>query len=128
MLVGGVMIIILAFTLILLQQQFDSGDNNRAIELLMSRPPGAAWSVAEELDARAGAEHPTCTPQIVSSFAGTMQVSCTAEGKEPYVFAVDLVRKTVTPANGQATELLKVVLAKNAAAADGGVSTDAGGG
>ena len=82
---------ILAMTLIFLQQQFDQGDLNRAIALLMSKPPGAHWSVAEELNARAGAGGtPQCEPKLVSSFAGTLQVTCAAGPKGPYLFSIDL--------------------------------------
>ena len=113
MVIGAIMVAILAFTLIALQSQFDQGDNRRAVELLLSKPPGDRWSVAEELNARAGAEHPTCTPKIVSSFAGTMEVNCSAGPPPAYLFEVDLVRKTVRPGNEQATELMKAVAARN---------------
>jgi hypothetical protein len=124
--VGGIMVLILGFTLIALQTQFDQGDNRRAVELLMSKPPGDRWSVAEELNARAGAEHPTCTPSILSSFAGTMEVTCAAGPPPPYVFEVDLVRKSVRPGNEQATALMRSVAARNATEQSDAAIPDAG--
>jgi hypothetical protein len=119
--IGGLMVAILAFALIFLQQQFDQGDQNRAVELLMARPPGAPWSIAQELDARAGKEPPQCAPKIVSSFAGTMEVICSAGGTS-YRFSIDLVRKVVQPVDPPTKELMEAVAAKNAAAVDAGTA------
>lgn len=109
------MIAILALTLIYLQQQFDQGDERRAVELLLSKAPGAKWSVADELNARAGTSTPQCAPRIVSSFAGTLEVSCSAGAPQPYRFSVDLVRKTVQPRDPPTRELMEAVEAKNRA-------------
>lgn len=132
MVVGALMIAILALTLIFLQQRFDQSDLDKAVAMLAEKPDGG-WSVAEELDARGGASSAICSPRIVSSFRGTLEVSCTAGASEPYRFGVDLVRHTVKPLNAQAEELLQAVERRNAGGApDSGVgpadagSTDAG--
>ena len=119
-LVGGLMVAILAFTLIYLQGQFDKGDLDRAINLLMSKPPGSSWSVAEELNERSGPGlDPQCEPRILSSFAGTMEVTCSAGAT--YKFAIDLVRKTVQPVDEPTRELISAVQVRNQA-----IPSDAG--
>ena len=119
--IGGLMIGILAMALIFLQQQFDQGDLNRAITLLMSKPPGAEWSVAEELNARAGQGAPQCEPKILSSFAGTLEVECFAGPSAPYRFSVDLVQKAVRPLDLHTQELMgKVQDRTQGASPDGG--------
>ncbi len=117
--IGALMVATLALMLIFLQQQFDQGDQNRAIALLMDRPPGANWSIAQELDLRAGEQAPECTPKIVSSFAGTIEVSCSAE-TAAYRFNIDLVRKRVRPVDAATQGLVDSVAAKNAQALDAG--------
>lgn len=120
--IGVLMIAVLALTLIFLQQQFDQGDHTRAVELLMSKPPGAQWSIAEELDARAGTASPECQPKIVSSFAGTLEVRCTTGPEGTYRFAIDLVRKTVLPLDERTRSLIATVQAKMQPSVDGGPS------
>ncbi len=119
--IGGLMVAILALALIGLQQRFDEGDNERAIALLMSKTPGSAWSVVEELNVRAGKQAPQCQPRIVSSFAGTLDVHCLA-GSATYRFGVDLVRKTVNPLDPPTRELIATVSARNGGVVDGGSS------
>ena len=118
--IGGLMVAILAMALIFLQQQFDQGDLNRAIALLMSKPPGTRWSVAEELNQRAGQRAPQCEPKILSSFAGTLEVSCFAGPTAPYRFSVDLVQKTVRPVDLHTPELMEGVAQRNAGPLDAG--------
>jgi hypothetical protein len=123
-LAAGLMVATLAFTLVWLQQQFDKGDHRKAVDLLMSRPPGMTWSVADELNQRAGDRPPECSPKLVSSFAGTLVVTCEAHGV--YKFAVDLVRKTVTPADPAALSLMQTVASRNLT--DGGTPLPSPGG
>ena len=109
------MVAILAFSLLALQNKFDEGDLRRAIEMLAQKAPGASWSVAQELDWRSGATLAQCEPRLLSSFAGTLEITCRAGATPPYRFWVDLVRRTLTPQDAHAKELLEVVTAKNAA-------------
>ena len=118
--IGALMIAILALMLVLLQQQFNQGDYRRALELLAARQPGSSWSVAQELVERTKRGAPDCRPKLVSSFKGTLEVTCdTGEGR-PYQFEVDLVRQSVRPLNPVAQELTEAVSAKNRAS-DAGI-------
>lgn len=113
------MVAILALMLLFLQQQFDRGDLDRAVGLLLAKPPGGAWSIAQELDARAGAVRPECVPRLVSSLAGTVEVSCAAGPSGAYRFEVDLVREEVRPIGLPAIELLREVEERNGARPSG---------
>jgi hypothetical protein len=111
----------LGLMLVYLQQQFDKGDYNRAIEMVSSREPGAQWSVLQEMVSRAGSGSPNCEPKLISSFQGTLEVSCLADGALPYRFAVDLVRKSVTPMDERTRELVAAAKQKALTAQDAGV-------
>ncbi len=113
-LLGAVMVGILAFALIALQNQFDSGDDRRARELLASHPPGAKWWVGRELVERAGGGAPDCATEIVSGCRGLIQVRCQAGEGAPYLFTVDLVRNTVAPLDERTRALMDVAAKKNA--------------
>lgn len=117
--VGTVLVAVLGLMLIALQRRFEQGDLDRAVALVLNIRPGASWSVARELDARSGQARPQCVPRIVSSFAGTVEVSCTAGPGGAYQFEVDLVAKSVQPIGEPAAELLRAVEEKSAAP-DGG--------
>ncbi|MGQ0506554.1 MAG: hypothetical protein ACT4TC_14670 [Myxococcaceae bacterium] len=112
---GTVMVLILAFALILVQSQFDKGDDRRARELLASRAPNSQWWVGRELVERADGGAPSCESQMVSSCQGILQLTCNAGEPPPYVFSVDLVRSTVTPADPRTKELMEAITAKDAA-------------
>lgn len=102
------MVAILAFMLLLLQQQFNRADERRAVALVGAAPAGPSRSIGQELAARAG-EHPLdCKAKILSSFRGTLEVACRAgdSAAEPYRFSVDLVRKTVSPLGSRARGLM----------------------
>jgi hypothetical protein len=120
LIVGGLMLAILGFTLLALQQRFDQGDYERAVAMLAAKAPGEHWSVNEELVQRAGKDPVECQPRLLSSFRGTLEVSCQAGAASSYRFAVDLVRKRVTGQNPPAEELLRAVAARNSHPADGG--------
>jgi len=122
MIVGGLMIAILALTLLALQQRFDQGDYERAVALLAAKAPGQAWSVNQELVQRAAADVVECQPQMESSIRGTLEVTCRLGKGEPYRFHVDLVRQQVQATDEHSRELLAAVAAKNASppAADAG--------
>jgi hypothetical protein len=111
---GVVMVGILAFALVALQRQFDSGDDRRARELLASHPPGAKWWVGREMVERAGGVAPNCTTEIVSGCRGLIQVSCSAGEGAPYLFSVDLVRHAVTPLDERTQSLMDLSAKKNA--------------
>jgi hypothetical protein len=104
--IGVLMVAILAFMLLFLQQQFDRGDYRRAIELLASKQQGQARSIAEELADRSNGQAPDCRPKLISSFRGTLKVTCSTGEGESYRFDVDLVRHTVLPANPAARALV----------------------
>ncbi len=115
MVVGGLMIAILALMLVLLQQQFNQGDYRRALELVAAPKPGDRWSIGQELMERSKGAAPDCRPKLVSSFRGTLEVTCYAADKSGYRFDVDLVRRSVQPADAVSRELIEVVEAKNRA-------------
>jgi hypothetical protein len=110
--VGALMIGILALTLTMLQQRFDEGDYEKAILLLAAKPPGG-WSVNEELVQRANNAAVDCQPRLLSSFRGTLEVTCHVASQEPYRFQVDLVRKLVISEDAHAQSILDAVAAKN---------------
>lgn len=110
---GGLMIAILALMLVGLQQQFDQGDYRRALELIAARDPGATWSIGQELVERSKGSAPDCRPKLLSSFRGTLQVTCSTGEQTPYKFDVDLIRRTVCPADAAARSLVEAVEARN---------------
>jgi hypothetical protein len=111
-LVGGLMIGILGLTLVLLQQQFSQADYRRAIELLGAKQPGTRWSVGQELVARSKTGSPDCRAKILSTFRGTLEVTCSTGDNQVYRFEVDLVRKSVQPADPAAQNLMEEVAKK----------------
>jgi hypothetical protein len=117
--IGALMVAILALMLVLLQQQFNQGDYRRGLELLAARQPGSSWSIGQELLARSKRGAPDCRPKLVSSFKGTLEVTCDTGDGRTYQFEVDLVRKSVRPLNGDAREVIEAVAATNRAL-DGG--------
>jgi len=108
MVIGALMVAILAFMLLLLQQQFNQADERRAVALVGAAPAGPSRSLGEELAARAGERPLDCKAKILSSFRGTLEVACRTGDStaEPYRFAVDLVRKTVSPLDSRARGLI----------------------
>jgi len=113
--VGALMIGILGLTLTLLQQRFDQGDYERAILLLAAKAPTDQVSINEEMVRRAGATPVECQPRLLSSFRGTLEVTCRTGKSEPYRFEVDLVRKAVQPQDAATRELMDAVAARNKA-------------
>ena len=109
MMIGVLMIAILGLMLVLLQQQFNQGDYRRAIELVASPQPGSKWSIGRELVERSKGGSPDCQPRLISSFRGTLEVTCYTGDSQPYRFEVDLVRRSVSPVNPAAKELVKSV-------------------
>ncbi len=112
MLVGGLMIVILGLTLVLVQQQFNEGDHRRAVELLGSREPGEHWSIGQELVARSKNGSPDCRSKILSSFRGALEVTCSTREGLSYRFQVDLVRRSVQPADEATRRLMADVADK----------------
>jgi hypothetical protein len=110
--IAGLMVAWLVLMLVLLQSRYDQGDHKSALKLIASRAPGATWSVWDEMLARAGDESIACTPRIVSSFQGTIDVSCQTGKAGTYQFSVDLVRKLVLPVDEKTKELVATAQAK----------------
>lgn len=106
------MIGILGLTLILLQQQFNEGDHRKAVQLLGSRD-GGQWSIGQELVARSKNGSPDCQSKILSSFRGTLEVICSTGEPRPYRFHVDLVRRSIEPADEPTRRLMAEVDQKN---------------
>ncbi len=123
--VGALMIAFLVFTLVLLQRRYDESDLRKSVELLMAKPPGAHWSVADELNQRSGSAPPTCQPRLVSSFAGTLEVRCNTGGESTYRFSVDLVRKAIQPLDEPTRALMQQVVIRNHSLSDAGTPADA---
>jgi hypothetical protein len=115
LIVGGLMLAILAFTLIALQQRFDQGDYEKAIQMLAAKAPGELRSINEEIVERAGKEPVECQPRLLSSFRGTLQVTCRAGSLGSYRFEVDLVRKRITAEDARSQEILDAVAHRNKA-------------
>jgi hypothetical protein len=115
LIVGGLMLAILAFTLIALQQRFDQGDYEKAIQMLAAKAPGERRSVNEEIVQRAGKDAVECQPRLLSSFRGTLEVTCHAGAQGAYRFEVDLVRKRVTAEDARSQEVLDAVAQRNRA-------------
>jgi hypothetical protein len=109
------MVGILGLMLVLLQQQFNQGDYRRAMELIAAPQPGAKWSIGQELVERSKGGQPDCRPKLLSSFKGTLEVTCYTGEAQPYKFDVDLVRRAVTAINPAAQELVETVAEKNRA-------------
>lgn len=107
------MVGILGLTLILLQQQFNEGDHRKALQLLGSRDAGASWSIGQELVARSKNGTPDCQSKIISSFRGTLDVTCSTGETRPYHFQVDLVRRAVEPADEATRQLMAEVERRN---------------
>ena len=105
--VGVLMVLILAFSLILVQQQFNQGDERKAVALVGQTKARQGGSVGEVLIARSGGRSPDCTPTIVSSCAGTLEVTCRTSEPGTYRFAVDLVRNSVKPLDAGARALME---------------------
>lgn len=120
-LIGAMMIAILALALIMLQQQFDEGDHKFALEMLSFKRPGDTWSLGQELLFRSGQRTPNCAAKLLSSFRGTLEVTCSLPSGQRYHFNVDRVRKSIEPADTDTAELFEVVRGKNVSA-DGGHS------
>jgi hypothetical protein len=117
LIVAALMVATLILLLVFLQQQFDNGDFNRAIGLLTSKSPGSQWSVAEEMVQRAGNKPLDCEPKLLSSFQGTLEVTCqSGSAAMPYRFHVDLVRKTVNAMDDHTRELIQTAQEKGKAA------------
>ena len=102
------MVLILAFSLILVQQQFNQGDERKAVAMVGATKAGQGGSVGEVLIARSGGRTPDCRSTIVSSCAGTLEVICRTPEPGTYRFAVDLVRNTVKPLDAGARALMEV--------------------
>jgi hypothetical protein len=114
------MILILALTLTFLQQRFDQGDYERAVAMLAAKHPGQRWSITEELVQRGHTGAVDCQPRLLSSFRGTLEVTCRTGEDEPYRFQVDLVRKQVDAQDARTRQLLDAVAARNAPTPDAG--------
>ena len=106
--VGVLMILILAFSLILVQQQFNQGDERKAVALVGATKARQGGTVGEVLIARSGGRSPDCRPTIVSSCAGTLEVTCRTPEPGTYRFAVDLVRNSVKPLDAGAQALVDI--------------------
>jgi hypothetical protein len=109
---GSLLLITLPLVLWGLERKYDQADHRKALELLASRPPGAQWSVAEEMNQRASGGSYDCQSQIVSSFRGVMEVRCTVGPTTSYRFEVDLVRKGIVPLDDATRELVEAALQK----------------
>ena len=107
------MISILALMLVALQQQFNQGDYRRALELIAARDPAGKWSIGQELMERAKNAAPDCRPKLISSFRGTVEITCSTDERASYRFEVDLVRRSVRPLDAAARSLVETVAKKN---------------
>jgi hypothetical protein len=105
--IGVLMVLILAFTLVWIQQQFNQSDDRKAKALVGAAKTAQGGTVGEALVARSASGSPDCKSTITSSFAGTLEVTCRTDG-ETYRFAVDLVRKSVHPLDERTRALIGV--------------------
>jgi len=98
--------VMMALSVITLQRCFDESDRKKALQLLLSSPAAGGTVHDALIAAAADGGAPTCNqPEIVSSCAGTLSVECAAGPGESYRYAVDLVRRSVTPLNARARTL-----------------------
>ncbi len=111
--IGGMLVAILALMLVALQQQFNEGDYRRALELIAARDPAGKWSIGQELIERAKGAAPDCRPKLLSSFRGTVEITCSTGERTSYRFEVDLVRRSVRPLDAAARSLVETVAKKN---------------
>jgi hypothetical protein len=98
------MFAILFLSLTLLQNAFDNGDRRRALALLdIARPDPKGPSIMEILTGLNHGQPPPCTalvPSACASCRGITRVECEVGGeKERYVFAADLITRTLKPAS-----------------------------
>jgi len=105
--IGALMILILAFTLVWIQQQFNQGDERKAVALVGAAKTAQGGTVGDALVARSASRSPDCKSTITSSCAGTLEVTCRTDG-ELYRFAVDLVRNSVHPLDEPTRALMGV--------------------
>ncbi len=105
--IGALMILILAFTLVWIQQQFNQGDERKAVALVGAAKTAQGGTVGDALVARSASRSPDCKSTITSSCAGTLEVTCRTDG-ELYRFAVDLVRNSVHPLDERTRALMGV--------------------
>jgi hypothetical protein len=94
--IGALMILILAFTLVWIQQQFNQSDDLKAKALVGAAKTAQGGTVGDALVTRSASRSPDCKSTILSSCAGTLEVTCRTDG-ELYRFAVDLIRNSVHP-------------------------------
>jgi hypothetical protein len=88
--------------------------------MLGNKGPGETWSLGQELFLRSGGKDPQCSAQIISSFRGTLEVTCTLRSGARYRFTVDMVRKTIGQMDAETTALFDVVRQKSLSQADAG--------
>jgi hypothetical protein len=105
--IGALMILILAFTLVWIQQQFNQGDERKAVALVGAAKTAQGGTVGDALVAQSASGSPDCKSTITSSCAGTLEVTCRTDG-ELYRFAVDLVRNSVHPLDERTRALMGV--------------------
>lgn len=101
------MVLILAFTLVWVQQQFNQSDERKAVALVGAAKTTEGGTVGEALVARSASRSPDCKSTIVSFCAGTLEVTCRTDG-EVYRFAVDLIRNSVRPIDQRTRALMGV--------------------
>lgn len=101
------MVLVLAFTLVWIQQHFNQDDERKAIALVGAQKTAQGGTVGEALVARSASRSPDCKSTITSYFAGTLEVTCRTDG-EVYRFAVDLIRKSVRPLDQPTRALMGV--------------------
>src|SRR5712692_8286693 len=105
------MILILAFTLVWIQQQFNQGDERKAVALVGAAKTAQGGTVGDALVARSASRSPDCKSTITSSCAGTLEVTVARTAStdgELYRFAVDLVRNSVHPLDEPTRALMGV--------------------
>src|SRR5881394_4017017 len=90
-----------------LQRKYDESDYRKVDELVVAQ--GAPWSLEKELLARHPGNPPRCDKELISSFRGLIQLTCTPPGIDPYHFQVDLVRRQIRGLDPRSEEVAAAV-------------------
>jgi hypothetical protein len=105
--VGALMVLVLAFTLVWIQQHFNQGDEQDAFALVGAQKASQGGTVGEVLVARSASGSPDCRSTFISYLDGTLEVTCRTD-TEMYRFAVDLIHKSVRPLDERTSVLMGV--------------------
>ena len=88
-----------------LYQMHAAGDARRAVAVVGEYRAEGQPTLAEYLGMRGSVE---CVSEVVSSFYGTMDVTCTVRSTQPrrYVWRVDVLQEVFAPADESTRELM----------------------